>query len=67
MKEKNAMTVQDLIDVLETQNKDAVVCLTDMEDIEKTYRSIAIIEALSDKEYVDDSGESKTADIVLLF
>lgn len=65
--EKNTLTVQDLINILESQDKNAVVCLTDLEDDVKIFRSIKIIESALNEEYIDDGGEFKIGNILLLY
>ena len=68
MEEKTKMTVQDLIDFLESQDRDAVVCVTDLEDETRTFRSIVMVEAIQNEEFVNENAEFETADnIVLLY
>ena len=68
MEQNTKMTVQDLIDFLQIQDKDAVVCVTDLEDETKTFRSVAMVESITNQEFVNENAEFETAEkIVLLY
>lgn len=67
MNSVNGITVGELIEVLNKHNRDNVVCLTDLEDDDKIYRSVSIVIPIDNVEYIGDDGIIDNGNILLLY
>ena len=67
MEKVKIFTVNDLIETLKKFDGDAVVCVTDINENELTYRSLDTIELVLDGEYVDNNANFKRGSLISFF